>query len=262
MKIALRESMVPGAALGEQLIWLEGVGIEGIELHGPALDLADDELRALFAASPVTVASIDGGVGLLHPDPRERQTAKERIRRRLALAGALGASGVLIVPQFGRGPRLPDLSPLKTAAELERELLVAQLRELLPAARAAGVPLFLEPLNRYEAYLVNRVDQGVAIAEAVGGDTGVMADFFHMGIEEADIAAAIRAAGPCIVHVHLADSNRLQPGRGHLDFRPGFAALKAIGYDRFLGIECRLDGPPTEVVPATARLLRDLWSAA
>ena len=51
-----------------------------------------------------------------------------------------------------------------------------------------------------------------------------MADFFHMGIEEVDIAASIRANRQHLVYVHVADSNRLQPGRGHLDFRPGFRA--------------------------------------
>jgi sugar phosphate isomerase/epimerase len=166
------------------------------------------------------------------------------------------------VPQFGRTPAAPDLSPLHTGAELERELLLAQLRDLAPAAQAAGTRLFLEPLNRYEAYLVNRVEQGAEIGRAVGPEVGVMADFFHMNIEEADIAAAIRAAGSELVYVHVADSNRVQPGGGHLDFRPGFAALKAIGYDGALGIECRIAGPYDETVREAAEFLRREWAAA
>ena len=109
--------------------------------------------------------------------------------------GRSARSGCWSCPQFGRVPALPDLSPLATGAELERNLLLAQLRELAPAAQAAGVSLFLEPLNRYEAYIVNRLEQGAAIAAEVGPEIGVMADFFHMGIEEADIAASIRANG-------------------------------------------------------------------
>ena len=261
MKLAIRETMALGATLAERLAWIERAGLDGIELFGPALEQSPAEIKAIFAASPVRLASIDGGVGLVHPDPVERAAAKERIRARLALAGELGAGGVLIVPQFARTAALPDLSPVATGAELERRLLVAGLTELVPAARSAGIPLFLEPLNRYEAYLVNRVEQGAAIAAEVGGaaEVGVMADFFHMGIEEADVAAAIRGGGDRIVHVHLADSNRLQPGRGHLDFRPGFAALKAIGFDGWFGIECRLDGPPETAVLESAALLRGLW---
>lgn len=257
MKFAMREMMIPGASLPERLAWLERGGLAAIELHGPALALPPAEPRAMFADSPIAVASIDGGVGLLDPDPAIRAATKDQIRARLDLAAALGARGVLLVPQFGRGPVLPDLAPLLSAADLERQLLIAQLTELVPAAAAAGVPLYLEPLNRYEAYLVNRIEQGLAIAAEVGGDhLGVMADFFHMGIEEVDIAASIQAAGRRIVHVHVADSNRLPPGRGHLDFGPGFAALKAAGYDGYHGFECRFDGPPEAAIAESIAYLR------
>lgn len=258
MKLALRESMVPGERLPEQLAWLERAGFDAVELHGPALTLPPGELRAIVADSPVRVATLDGVPRLLAADPAERAAAKDAIRRRLEL----GAAGVLVVPQFGRAPALPDLSPLAGAAALERDLLVAQLRELAPAAREAGIPLFLEPLNRYEAYLVNRVEQGVAIAAEVGPEVGVMADFFHMQIEEVDLAAALRGAGERLVHVHLADSNRLPPGRGHLDFRSGFAALKGVGYDGYLGIECRVDRPMVEAMAEATTRLREWWGAA
>ncbi len=262
MKLALREDMTPGATLREQLAWLERVGLDGIELHAGSLALPEQELRTIFAESPIRVANVSGGMTLVDIDPKERAAAKELTRERLRLAGELGAAGVLIVPQSGRRPALPDLSPLASGADLERDLFALQLKELAPAAAAAGVPLFLEPLNRYEAHLVNRLEQGVAFAEQVGPEIAIMADFFHMHIEEADLAASIRAAGRHIVYVHVADSNRLQPGRGHLDFRPGFAALKEIGYDGWLGIECRVDGPKEEALTESARLLRELWAAA
>jgi sugar phosphate isomerase/epimerase len=109
---------------------------------------------------------------------------------------------------------------------------------------------------------VNRLEQGMELAERAGPEIAIMADFFHMNIEEADIAASIRAARERIVYVHVADSNRLQPGRGHLDFTPGFRALKEIGYDGWLGIECRVEGPYEDALAESAALLRDLWAAA
>jgi sugar phosphate isomerase/epimerase len=262
VRLALREDMTPGETLPEQLAWLDRIGFEAIELHGTSLDLPPQELRTIFADSPVKVANIAGSGALLDPDPRERTAGKELTKERLHLAGMLGAVGVLVVPQFGRTPALPDLSPYKTAVELERELFVEQLKELAPAAAQSGVPIFLEPLNRYEQHLVNRLLQGVAFCEQVGSEIRIMADFFHMNIEEADIAESIRAAGPHIVYVHVADSNRLQPGKGHLDFRPGFAALKEVGYDGYLGVECRVEGPYEESLAESAVLLRELWAAA
>jgi sugar phosphate isomerase/epimerase len=262
MKLALREEMSRGDTLPEQLSWLEGIGFDGIELAAASLDLPPHELEAIFADSPVSAANVAGSAALLDPDPTVRAAAKDLMRRRLDLAATLGAVGVLTVPQFGSAPRLPDLSPYKTAVELERELFLEQLRELAPTAVGMGVPIFLEPLNRYEQHLVNRLEQGVAFAEQVGDGVKIMADFFHMNIEEADIAESIRAAGPHIVHVHVADSQRLQPGKGHLDFRPGFAALKEAGYEGYLGIECGISGPYEESLAESAALLRELWDAA
>ena len=193
MQVSIREGMIPRETLQEKLGWLQAVGLDAVELHTGTLLLPTDEIQQAFAASPIAVSAIEGIPRLLSADPAERDAAKQTIRERLALAGALGAVGVLIVPQFGRVAALPDLSPLATGAQLERDLLLAQLRELAPDAKAAGVSLFLEPLNRYEAYIVNRLEQGAAIAAEVGPEVGVMADFFHMNIEEADIPASIRA---------------------------------------------------------------------
>ena len=262
MKLTIREGMVPGESLREQLAWLESIGIEGIELHGRSLERTPEELRETFSQSPITPSAIEGIPALLSADSEKRALAKEAVRTRLVLAGELGAVGVLVVPQFGRTAALPDLSPWKTGTDLECELLISQLEELAPVAKRAGVKMFLEPLNRYEAYIVNRIEQGASIAKQVGSEVAVMADFFHMNIEEADISASIRASAEHIVYVHVADSNRLQPGLGHLDFQPGFAALKEIGYDGYLGIECRVHGDYDNAMRTTVAYLKEQWEIA
>lgn len=263
MKLTIREAMVPGETFAHQLAWLATMEIDGIELHAGSLELPRKELHSAFAGSTVLASAIEGIPRLLDADPAVREDAFRRTSGRLTLAGELGAVGVLVVPQFGRTAALHDLSPWKTGAELERELLLCQLGELAPTAREAGVHLFLEPLNRYEAYIVNRVEQGAEIArEAGGAPVATMADFFHMNIEEADIAASIHESANHIVYVHVADSNRLQPGQGHLDFRPGFAALKDIGYDGWLGIECRVSGDYDISIRTTVAHIRKEWEEA
>src|ERR671913_2262796 len=195
MKLALREDMSRGGTLAEQLAWLEGLGFDGIELSAASLDLPPRELEEIFTDSPIQAANIAGSGALLDPDPAERAAAKELMRKRLDLAATLGAVGLLTVPQFGSAPRLPDLSPYKTGAELERELFVEQLEELAPAARDAGVPIFLEPLNRYEQHLVNRLGQGVEFAERVGGGIAIMAGFFPVNLAEAANAPGVTGGG-------------------------------------------------------------------
>ncbi len=113
----MREGMTPGATLAEKLAWLASVGVDGIELHDTSLDLPPNELKALFKDSPVAAANVAGSGALLDPDPKQRAAGMELTRARLRLAGELGAAGVLVVPQFGGRPLLPDLSPVKTAIE-------------------------------------------------------------------------------------------------------------------------------------------------
>jgi sugar phosphate isomerase/epimerase len=79
-----------------------------------------------------------------------------------------------------------------------------------------------------------------------------------MSIEESDLAAALRVAGDRISHVHLGDSNRLLPGRGHLDWPGIFGALHEVGFDGYVNLECSTDGDPALTLPATAAFLREL----
>ncbi|GAA0895675.1 hypothetical protein GCM10009558_109390 [Virgisporangium aurantiacum] len=136
--------------------------------------------------------------------------------------------------------RLPPFEPPRSAAD-DREVLLEALSELGAHALAEGVELYLEPLNRYEDHMVNRLDQAVELVRAVGnGHVKVVADTFHMNIEEDDPAAALRAAAPYLGHVQVSDSNRLQPGAGHLNWAAVLAALE--DYDGYLAVECRLRG--------------------
>jgi len=262
MKLAIREGMIPGDSLRKKLEWLSNIGIEGVELHGASLSLSVWELRSIFANSPISVANISGPADLLSPDSAVRRAAMDLGKRRLYLAAELGATGVLLVPQFGTKPLLPDLSPYRSAVELERELFITQMRELSELAETEGTIIFLEPLNRYEAHLVNTLQDACNLAREIGPRVRIMADFFHMNIEEADIAQSIKAAADQIVYVHVADSNRLQPGKGHIDFNQGFRALKEIGYDGYLGIECRIAGELESALQECAHLLREWWQAA
>ena len=116
--------------------------------------------------------------------------------------------------------------------------LVAALQECCAAAAEHGVRLALEPINRYETTLINSIPQGLRLVEAVGAaNMGLLADTFHMNIEEQSIEGSIRQAGDRIFHFHVADSNRWRPGAGHLDFAAILHALFAAGYGGFVSGE-------------------------
>jgi sugar phosphate isomerase/epimerase len=98
--------------------------------------------------------------------------------------------------------------------------------------------LIYEPLNRYETNLANTVEAGVAILQGLStGNVTLLADLFHMNIEESNIAAAIRQGAGRIGHVHFVDSNRRAAGFGHLDYAPIAEALRAISYQGYASAE-------------------------
>ncbi len=76
--------------------------------------------------------------------------------------------------------------------------------------------MVLEPVNRYETNFINSVPQALAMLDRLGEPErqGVMPDVFHMNIEDRSLAGSFRQAGARTGYVHLADSNRLAPGRG------------------------------------------------
>jgi sugar phosphate isomerase/epimerase len=110
--------------------------------------------------------------------------------------------------------------------------------ELGSFAATFGTPLFYEPLNRFETNLCNTVESGVRLIEQAGAkNVKLLCDLFHMNIEEADLAAALRLGGSHVGHIHLVDSNRRPAGLGHIDLRPIAAALFDIGYAGALSAE-------------------------
>jgi sugar phosphate isomerase/epimerase len=93
--------------------------------------------------------------------------------------------------------------------------VVHALSELAAHAASADMMLLLEPVNRYEDAHTNRLEQAAALCDEVASPAlGVVADFFHMSIEESDPIVALQTFLGRVKHVHIADSNRLNPEPG------------------------------------------------
>lgn len=270
MKIGIQTSRLPGATLDEQFVNAGRFGFDAVEVSvGPVFDLAErlDDVKRAAESSGVPVCAIctHSIHDPLQPDPEERARRFAGLAELLRLADELGAAGVISVPV-----RRPIAFPQFTDQERElREFAIAAFRDWAATLPQGASQVFLEPLNRYEATFLRRVEQAVDLAAAVDHPrVTALADLFHMNIEEASMSEPILAAGARLGHVHIADNNRLQPGAGCLDFGPPFAALKRIGYDGFISIECSaLGGPfagqgPEAMLPETARFLREQWENA
>ncbi|GAA3014881.1 MULTISPECIES: sugar phosphate isomerase/epimerase family protein [Streptosporangium] len=259
--IACQEQLLPGETLQRKWEFACGAGYDAIELRGKGGHAFRDRLPELRAARADGVVMPTVCVDMPHFfgafDADLRRDAVEQMKSQLSVIAELGGLGAQTPASYGMfSRRLPPFDPPRDEEE-DREILLKGLAELGEHARGEGVTLFLEPLNRYEDHMVNRLEQAAELIRAVGLDSvRIGIDSYHMNIEEADPAAAVLAAGPLIGHAQVSDSNRLQPGAGHLDWPAWLGALDAIGYDGHLAVECRLAGDPAEAVRAIPSFLR------
>ena len=163
-------------------------------------------------------------------DPAARSRAREFVRAVIDTAGALGAPAIIGSMQGRWGGEVGRPDALR--------LLGEALSALAEQAAKYGTQLFYEPLNRYETNLVNTLADGVELLRSLPAkNVRLLADLFHMNIEETDLAAAFIAAGKMVGHVHFVDSNRRPAGYGHLDFAPIGRALRESGYEGLASAE-------------------------
>jgi sugar phosphate isomerase/epimerase len=131
---------------------------------------------------------------------------------------------------------------------LQEEYFLKMYQEFLNEVEGTNGHILIEGINRYESpYMNNLADCADVVKKINHPNAGVLADFFHMSIEEVNLPQSILDCGHLIRHVHLGDSNRLLPGNGNTDWKGCFEALKQIGYSGYLNLECAIQGPFTKV---------------
>ena len=241
---------------------LKETGFDGVEV--PVFDVSNEGHYRMLGAMlddlglERTVVAIvpDADHSPISPDASVRQRSVDHLRRMIDCSAALGGQ-VIAGPWFQPLGVFSGEKP--SEAELDRCAEVH--REILPHMRAVGITPGLEPLNRFEAHLLNTCEQAIAYAARVGeGGIGILYDTFHANIEERDPIAALRAlhASGNLSHVHISENDRGTPGRGHAPIRETIAALKTLGYDDWLTIEAFGRGVP-ELAAAT-RVWRDFFA--
>ncbi len=268
MRTAITICQVPEAAAGpfvfhqplpEAFALAAEAGFDDVELFFPGPDHTSvAEIKSLAEKHSLGIAAVGTGAGMVKhglsltdPDPQKRSEALEFIKQMIEFGGQLGAPAILGSMQG------------KHSGEVSKERALGYLAEALhvagKAAAAHQVTFIYEPLNRYETNLINQLQTGVEFIEHHNlENVTLLADLFHMNIEEADLSAAIRKAGRHIGHVHFADSNRQAFGFGHTDPAPILKALREINYTGHLSAEIF---PLPDPVTAAKQTIKALQSA-
>ncbi len=247
MKSAVTVSLVPQAKGGPFILWddLPGscelaakLGFDAVEIFPPNPEaISPDVVLPLLEKHKLELAAVGTGGGwaaykwhFTHADPDIRAKARGFAKSIVEAAAKLGAP-VIVGSMQG-----------KIEGDVTREQalvwLTEALEELAALAHSHGQKLFFEPLNRYETNMFNRLADTVDFLKSLRArNITILADMFHMNIEEASIADSLRAAGPMIGHFHFADSNRRAIGWGHTDVAPVVQALSDIGYQGYISGE-------------------------
>jgi len=213
------------------------MGFDGVEIPFNDLDLLDaPATRAACEKAGMGVTAccvLLPGANLCSGEAAERAAGVGRLRQMVDLAAEMGADAVA-------GPLYAPVGHLTGRARTDDEWnwCVEGLAAAAEHAGEAGVKLAIEPLNRFETYVLNTADDASRMIDAVGSPhLTVQFDTFHANIEERDTPAAIRATGPRLGHFHACENDRGAPGTGQVPWKQVFAALKDIDYSGWITME-------------------------
>jgi D-psicose/D-tagatose/L-ribulose 3-epimerase len=214
---------------------LHRFGYDSIEISGEPARHDTDEVRRLMDKYEIecwgTVTLMTEGRDLVHPDKYVRSGTIAYMKDCVKMAQALGGKMFCIVPST-----VGKVKPIASPDE-EWGWAVESLKEVASFSSDHGIIPGVEPLNRFETYLINRHDQALRLADEVGNGLQIVLDCFHINIEESDPMQAIRNVGSRLLDFHVADNNRKPAGQGKYDWTEVIETLKEINYQGHLTAE-------------------------
>lgn len=265
-------ALVPEIKVGPWIYW-EGpdisipkaakLGFDAVELFTASADAVDPEqLEQLCEANKIEIAAVGTGAGkvlngwtLTSPDKQVRQKAVAFISEMVTFGARFGAPAIIGSMQGNVDPGTERPQAIAWLAE--------GLNELGTRAQEQGVSLIYETLNRYETNMFNQLSAGADFLKTLDNTNVVLlADLFHMNIEEESVAGAIRENAGHIGHLHFADSNRRPVGMGHTDMTDIARALTDVGYTGYASAEVFPWPDPDAAAEQTMRAFKECFSVA
>ena len=170
-------------------------------------------------------------------DESERRHGVDYAKKSVDLAATFEDPPVF---EIVASPAQSEYPVTKTPLDLLRANFIKSTREITEYAAERNVEIAIEPINRFEGYagFLNSLVEAKDIVDEIGApNLGVLADFFHVNMEDGPLNDALRAAGDRLMHIHLADNNRQAPGTGHIDFLQVVRTLNAMNFSGYISLD-------------------------
>lgn len=214
------------------------LGFDAVEIFAPSAKVVRElPLRSLLQSNKLKLAALGTGAGMLvgglhlcDADSDRRSRAEEFIGDMLKAGAEFGAPAIIGSMQG----RWSEAVPRPVAMRMLEDAL-GRLGNL---ARTLGTAVLYEPLNRYETNLCNTMREATELIRGLGEKhVKILADLFHLNIEESSIEGGLRDTDGVLGHVHFVDSNRQAAGRGHMDLQRVSVVLTELGYVGYASAE-------------------------
>ena len=269
MKSCVTISLVPSLKGGPWILWdklekslqtASQIGFDGVELFTQGASVESEKpLDELLSQYNLTLGAVGTGAGkvihglsLTDKDANVRSDAKFFIKEMISFGANFNAPTILGSMQGS------------FCEQVDRKTALSHLREALEElgdhAISHGTFFIYEPLNRYETNLFNLFEEACRFCKNLNTNgVKVLADLFHMNIEEDDIAATIKPNADMLGHVHFADSNRKPVGYGHTEMKPICDCLKEIDYSGYVSAEAFAFPDPETAAKQTLQSFRKFF---
>ena len=263
LMLACQEQLLPGGSLVEKFQTAKDWGFDSLELRGKGEGQFKARVPEIKEAVSLGVVVTSVCVEMSHFvgdfNLQKREDAIDQMIQQLEVVSEIGARLAMTPASYGMfSKRLPPFMPPRTDLE-DQEILIDSFGRLATKAESLGVLVALEPLNRYEDHMINTLGQASELIRAVGSSSlGIAADTYHMNIEEAQIEESLKRYARDIIHIQVSDSNRLEPGAGHINWQGLLATLDEINFDHELTFECRLSENAEISLPRSTSFLRQV----
>lgn len=250
MKLACVDIIAPGETWTEKADNLRKLGFQGMSVFPDRQTWNDEKKKELLhlydntGIHPCEFVFQDPVYGhLMDEDPLIRRKALDLYFESVEMCNLLGAITEMEYEYRVQDPP-PLFQPYKKMQTYQLEELRSILKTLCDAAKGETLVL-LELCNRYECKYLNSIEDCCEFLEPLEKSrTGLLIDFFQLSIEEKNTPASIRRCKDLVKHVHLGDSNRLLPGHGSINWAEGLKALRDIGFEGYMSLECAIIGDP------------------